>query len=475
MFKNCALLFLLIVTVPCYAQLVSAEKPSLAPVKFSLDSVPESELNVPIEIDLRPFFAMANKQVDTLFTSPKYPDQWVQEGCDTRYKYSFRRSPLRFDFQNNKLTIAFTGYYKIIGSTRACVNGVAVTPWTPECKCGFEESERRVNISYTITPVVLVNYTVRLNIVRNEPVPVDKCTVCFWGHDITPTIMDALKKELDISKADLEKSYGSIDLKPQFQKMWQTLNTPYNMSGMGWLQINPQKVRLNRLYGTGDKLNINIGLAAKPVVKFEKPANSLTSLPNISSFSRVPGFNINVDAVLNYDSLSAILNKQIAGKEYTFSKAFIKKKFIFQQCKLMGSGSDRLLIQVNFSGTDKGTFYLTGKPVYDAATKTLLVTNVDFDVKTKDALLKTADWLFSKKITTEIEKMAKYDLTAMMADATKNINQQLNSEFIKGVKGTGNVSGMSIDAIYPQVSWLVVRANAKGNLSVNVSGADLSF
>lgn len=457
------------------AQTIVAEKPTLPPVNFSLDSVPESELNVPIQINLKPFFLMANKKVDTLFTSPKYPFEWVQSGCDTRYKYSFRRSPLKFSFIEHKINIAFTGFYKIIGSTRGCVNGVAVTPWTPECKCGFEEGERRVNISYTITPVVLVNYKVKLNIVRNEPLPVDKCSVCFWGHDITPTIMEALKDELDISKVALEKSYGSIDLKPQFQKLWHQLNTPYNMNNMGWLQINPQKVRLNSLYGAGDKLNVNIGLAAKPVVKFEKPVHPLSSVPNISSFSRVPGFNIYVDAVLNYDSLSAILNKQIVGKEYTFRKAVVKKRFVFSECKLMGSTSDRLIIQVHFTGTDNGIFYLTGKPVYDGLSKTLAVTDIDFDIKTKDALLKTADWLFSKKITTEIEKMARYDLKKMMSDAEKNINQQLNREFIKGVRGVGRISEMGIAAIYPQTNWLLVRANAKGNFTIDVSDADLSL
>ena len=465
----------LLTTLSSGAQIIKTERPVLAPLKFSLDSVPESELNVPIQIDLKPFFAMADKKVDTLFTSPKYPNEWVQEGCDTRYKYSFRRSPLRFDFTGNKITIAFTGFYKIVGSTRGCVNGVAVTPWTPECKCGFDEGERRVNISYTITPAVQVNYIVRLNIVRNEPVAVDKCTVCFWGHDITPTIMSALKKELDISKNELIKSYGTIDLKPQFQKIWHQLNTPYNVNGYGWLQINPQKVRLNQLYGVGDKLNINIGLAAKPVVRFEKPNNPLSAIPDITSFSRTPGFNINVDAVLNYDSLSNILNKQIVGKEYSFSKAFIKKKFIFKECRLMGSNSDRLIIEVNFTGTDNGVFYLTAKPIYDPASKTLSLANVEFDIKTRDALLKTADWLFSRKITSEIEKTAKYDLTAMMADASATIGQQLNRDFIKGVKGNGKIASMSITKIYPKPEWLILRANALGNFSLIVRDADLSF
>lgn len=475
MVQKCFLFLFVFACLNSSAQPVSPEKPVLPVSEFSSDSIPESELNVPIQIDLKPFFAMADKNVDTLFTSPGFPNQWVQDGCDTRYKYSFRRSPLQFNFQNNKLTIGFTGFYKIIGSTRGCVNGVAVTPWTPECKCGFEDGERKVNVSYTITPVVLINYVVRLQVVRNEPVPIDRCAVCFWEHDITPTIMNALKKELDLSKADLEKSYGRIDLKPQFQRMWHILNTPYNINNMGWMQINLQKVRLNQLYGSGDKLHINIGLAAKPVVKFEKPLNPLSPVPNISNFSRTPGFNINVDAVLNYDSLSSILNKQIVGKEFSFQKAFIKKKFVFQECQLMGTKSDRLIIRVKFTGTDNGYFYVTGKPVYNAATKTLYVENIDFDIKSRDALLKTADWLFSKKITSEIEKMAKYDLTALMNDTKNTIQQQFNREFIKGVRGTGNVTEMEIAAIHPREDRLLVRANTKGNLSITVSGMDFSL
>ena len=457
------------------AQTTSPDKPVLPVGNFSLENIPESEINIPIQIDLKPFYSLADKKVDTLFTSPGYPNSWVQEGCDTRYKYSFRRGPLQFDFQKTSINISFTGYYKIIGSTRACVNGVAISPWTPECKCGFDEGERRVNVSYTINLTALTNYTVKMEVVRNEPVPIDKCTVCFWGQDITPTIMKALKKELDVSKADLEKSYGRIDLKPQFQMLWHQLNTPYNVNNMGWLQINPQKIRLNRLFGSGDKLNINLGLSAKPVLKFEKPNNPLSPVPSISSFSRNPGFNIYVDAVLNYDSLSAILNKQIVGKEYEFRKAFVRKKFIFQECQLMGSQNERLIVKVKFTGSDNGYFYVTGKPEYDEATKTLAIKKVEFDVKSKDALLKTADWLFSKKITGEIEKMAKYDLSSMINDAQKNISNYLNSEFIKGIKGIGNISKMTISGIHPQPNQLMVRAYAGGSFAINVSSINFSF
>ncbi|MGJ7031551.1 DUF4403 family protein [Niabella hirudinis] len=467
------LFFLLHQAQIAWLQPIAPATPVLSAPEYPAAAIPESELNIPVRIDLAPFFALANKKVDTLFTSPHFPNDWVQQGCDTRYKYSFRRGPLQFSLNNTSLDISFTGYYKIIGSTRACVNGKALTPWTPACQCGFDEGERRVKVGFSVAISLLTNYTIKMQVTRREPEPVDKCTVCFWGQDITTVIMDALKKELDISKADMEKSYGRTDLKPRFQALWNQLNTPYNINNMGWLQINPQKVRINGIRTAGSQLQISVGLAAKPVVRFEKPATIVAPVPHIGNFSRNQGFQVYADLVMNYDSLSRILTSQIAGKEFTFSKAFIKKRFIFQECRLLGSRDSRLVMQVKFTGTNDGYFYVTGKPLYYADSRTLQVTDVDFDIRSRDALLKTADWLFSKKITGEIEKMARYDLGTLLTTATTNINQQLNRQFMKGISGSGNVKDITVAGIFPQSDWLVVRAYGDGSFLLNVAGLDL--
>ena len=139
-----ALLFL----ASCSKKIIP-DKPLLSATAFRLDSLPVSQINIPIQVNLAPLYAMAEKNVDTVFTSPKYPDEWVQEACDTRYKYKFRRSPLLLKAIGNSLSLGFTGYYRITGSTRVCVRGTAISPWTPPCRCGYDEPERRVNASFT--------------------------------------------------------------------------------------------------------------------------------------------------------------------------------------------------------------------------------------------------------------------------------------------------------------------------------------
>jgi hypothetical protein len=458
-----------------YSQKINPANPDLSPGNFKLDSLPTSEINIPIQVNLKPLYTMAEKSVDTVFTSTGYPDKWVQEGCDIRYKYVFRRSPLKITGSANTMNLGFTGYYKIVGSTRLCVSGRVVSPWTPACKCGFSEPERRVNVSFANTVSVQPDFKIRLAVKRNEPEPLDKCEVCFWGQDITKQVMKGLTTELDAAKKDLDKNYGVVDLKPRFQQVWNELNKIYSLYGFGWLQINPQKLRINNLFVEKDSLNIYLGLTAKPIIGFEKPVEKTSVIPNMSGFSRQQGFSIFLDAKLNYDSLATIMNQNLAGKEFEFKKAFIKKRFVIDSCRIYGGGFEKMVIKVNFSGTNTGIVYLVGKPVYNKEKRLIEVTDIDFDIKSKNILLGAADWLFDKKITKEITKYARFELGDYIDSAKVNMNLQLNRELVKGVRSFGNIKDIKLIGLYPLQQHLVIRSNCAGELSVKVESINFSL
>ena len=467
--------FLVLLFMVSCSHKINPERPLLAYTPFKLDSLPDSEINIPIQINLKPVYTMAESQVDTLFTSPGYPDGWVQNGCETRYKYSFRRSPLQMSASGLSLNLGFTGYYKIIGSTRACVASAAVTPWTAPCRCGYDEPERRVNVSFSNSMAILPDYKVRMTIKRNEPEALDKCEVCFWGQDITGQVLNGLKTELDFAKAELEKNYGLIDLKPRFQQLWNYLNQPYNIYDMGWLQVNPQRIKINNLYAKDDSLYVYLGLSARPVIGFEKPVAQTSAIPSIGNIGRREGFSIFLDALLNYDSLSNIVNRHVANKEFDFNKGPVKKKFIIRDCQLYGTGNEKLIIKVNFSGTDNGVFYLTGKPVYTKETRILEIKDIDFDIKSKDALLKTSEWLFSRRIINEISRNTRFDLNEYIDTAKVRINEQLNQEWIPGISSAGLIDEIDLIGIYPLNHSLVIRSNCSGHLSVKVESIDFSL
>lgn len=470
--KPFTIIFFITLVVASCSNKIIPDKPFLSKTSFKMDSLPESELSIPIQVNMKPLYQLAEKNVGIVFTSPNWPEDWVSIDCANRYKYQFRRGPLQISAAGNSMNLGFTGFYKIIGSTRVCLGNTVVSPWTPACRCGFDEGERRVNVGFVNTVNVLSDYKINLNIIRQEPVPLDKCTVCVFGVDITNQVMKGLKSELDLAKKTIEDSFGVVDLKPQVQQLWNKLNVSYDLYGLGWLKINPQKIRLTRMFAHNDSLNIFLGMTAKPVISFEKSADLMTLVPNIDNSFSKPGFNIFLDAVLNYDSLSTILNAQLKDKEFNLAKG---KNIIVKDCRIYGTGNEKLIIKMSFTGSNSGVAYFTGKPFYDEKKKMIEVRDIDFDVKTKNLFLKSADWLFNKRITNEIARVSKFDLSTYVDTARTLINRQLNTEWIKGVKNTGNINDLKIVGFYPLTEQFIIRSNASGELMIKVDAMSFNL
>jgi hypothetical protein len=70
---------------------------------------------------------------------------------------------------------------------------------------------------------------------------------------------------------------------------------------------------------------LSVWLNGKPELK--QTASTIKSvLPNLSDFQQRTGFKMYIAQELPYDSLGAVANKQVAGKEFQVGKGFLKKK-----------------------------------------------------------------------------------------------------------------------------------------------------
>lgn len=440
-----------------------------------IDSLPESQIDIPIQINLHPIYALAEKNVDTVFTSPNYPEGWIQSDCATRYKYHFRRSPLSMTMNGTTLNLAFTGYYQIVGSTRACVNGTVLSPWTPACRCGFDEPERKVNIGFSSMFQLQPNFVLNSRIVRNEPKAIDKCSVCFWGQDITSEVIKGLKEELDASKKSMDSAYGRFNLRPYMQQAWNMLNDVYAIPGVGYFSLHPKKLRMENINAKNDLLNINIGISATPVVSFAKQEITPSSVPNLTNTNNPGGFNVHLEAALQYDSLSNVLNGYLVNKRFDVTEGIFNKHIIVQHTAVSGDTDGNLNIRVDFTGSFDGTAYFVGKPVYNVEKKTIEVQDLDYDLKTKNLLLKTAKWLFNKKILNELKTYTSFDLSQYYDTASKSLNSWLNREWTKGISGSGSVTDLKLTSLYALPEHLLIRSNCVGKLNVLVSELNLKF
>jgi hypothetical protein len=467
-----AMKFAFLFSALAFALLANAQK---RPSRVVIDSLPESQIDIPIQINLRTIYTFAERNVDTVFSSPNYPNDWIEADCATRYKYRFRRSPLKMAMNGSTLYLSFLGYYQVIGSTRACVNGTILSPWTPSCRCGVDETERRVNVGFTSTFKLLPNHVLNTKIICEEPQALDKCTVCFWGQDVTTNIMEGLKSALVLSKKEMEASFGRISLRGYMQQAWNLLNEVYTIPNVGYLSLHPKKLRMQNINAQNDWLKINIGISASPVISFSRPETTSSAVPDLTQVNHPEGFNIYLEAALQYDSLSKILNSYLENKRFDVSDGLIKKHIIIKEVSVSGNERGSLLIRVDFSGSYNGSVFFAGTPVYNPEKRAIEVHNLDYDLKTKSLLLKTAKWLYTKRISKELKKYTYFELTDYYTTASSALNSWLNQEWTRGVKGSGSISDLRLTEVHALPEHLLIRSNCAGKLSVMVSEIDLKL
>lgn len=431
-----------------------------------------SEIDIPVRIGLKPFYDWANKFIDTVYTSDKYPNEWMQDGCDTRYQYRFIRGPFKFKTYNNLLLINFLGYYQLKGSTRICSGNSSYSPWTPPCGCGYgNEKMRRIDAGFVVKFDIHPDYTVGLIVQTIDPIPLDKCEVCFFGKDITKTVVQQMKASLVSSISDMQVKMRSFSLRPYMQVMWDTLQAGYRLPGLGYLNFQPEKIRMSQLLLRSDTLYCSLGLSAKPSLS-DTVITLKKLLPNLSDFSFKNGFQINTQLHLPYDSLNILINNQIGGTTVQMGKGLLKKTVRIDSVLLSGSGA-KTMVQAYLSKGIKGVVYLEGLPNWNASAGEFRVDSLDFHIQTKQFLLKTASWLFDGTIEKKIKEACRFQLADKLKAMQYAIIKKMNQPVYAGIQSKGFISQLNVDNIVPYVSAVDLNASAAGKLFLDIDGASI--
>ena len=453
---------------------VLAAKPDTIQTFIPLaNTTPVSDIDIPIRIGLKPFYKWANSFIDTAYTSPNYPFDWVMDGCDSRYQYRFVRGPFSFKSYNNLLLINFTGYYQVKGSTRICSGTSSYSPWSPPCGCGFDgEKTRRIDAGFIIKFVIQPDYNIGLFVKRIEPVPVDKCTVCFFGKDITQTVANQLRSELDSSIADMQRKMKNFGIKPYMQLMWDTMQAGYKIPGLGVLNFAPEQIRMSQVILKNDTMYLSLGLSARPSLVDNFPASNRTILPNLSDFSFKNGFRIFTQLHLPYDSLNAIINKQMAGTIIPVGSGLFKRNIRVDSVRLLGGGS-KMYVQVYLSKGIKGVVYLEGKPNWDGALQELRMDNLEFHMKSKQLLVRTASWLMDGAIEKKIKEACKFQLADRMRSMQYLIMLKMNQQLYAGISSKGYINRLSVENLITNPKGIDIGASAAGRLFLDVDGEAL--
>jgi hypothetical protein len=425
---------------------------------------PTSNIEVPVTADLKNYFIQAENSVPYKFSDNQQPCQGL------RYEYTFTRTPFAITGSNNVVNLKFTGSYGFTASY--CAKCSALLGSGPQCivpavsaKCGEgNEPPRKMEISYQSTINVLPDFRLHSKtILYPAPKAIDRCNVFFANIDVTDRLITYISEPLNDLGKQVDAKIAAYNVKPMVEQLWKNLATEVKLGDIGFLNINPQAVRLSSFNLNGSLLNFSVGLSAKPVVTTVSNPQPLKPLPNLSTYTPANGFNIYLDLVENYEHLTNTIKQQVVGQ----STEVAGKTFIVDDVKVSGIGK-QIVLQVDFKGSNTGTIYLVGTPTYNNLTHQLSFPDLTFDLQTKAWMLKAAKWMFSGKITDAIRQKATYNFTKFLADSKTRIQSQLSRDMGNNIHSEVSIKDMDIQTIYPISEKLIIRTLSTGQIKVKM-------
>lgn len=278
-------------------------------------------------------------------------------------------------------------------------------------------------------------------------------------QDIASTIDETISKEITLDKYVVQA--------------WNTAQTPYLLDEeyQTWLQFTPLEVSTTPITYDKRKIKLTVGLKAyteTSIGKKPQPAAPITKAPPFKSSTTIAeSFKVSLVNTIGYEEATNLAKKKFIGTEYSFKEG--KYKISIEDVSVLGSG-DKLVFQIQLTGSLKGTIYLKALPIYDPTTQAIVLGEPEFDIKTKNVLVKLAAWIFDGTLEKKIQKEFQVPLATMLADGQKSVEEAINSEYLKGVKLMGKVIHITPDQIFVTPEGITATVLAEGKLQLLVQG-----
>ena len=460
------LVLVLLITMGSCGSIVP-QQPSFT--ETALLEVPErtGALKLPIEIDLTPYLDLVDKEIPSKFWGKDDP-------CDgVAYSYYFKREPIQFEGNKSTMTYNIDGEYNIRANYCAkCAEAFGSGPFclTPRIyvSCGVGEPLRKIQIGFESKIALEANYLLKSKTSLVKTNIINPCKLSFINYDASKIIEKEISTALIEMEDEIDEQIASVDMKSTITEVWDALQESMLVEGMGYLNLRPQEIDVEPITFKKQKGYVTVNLVLSPVFSTDSINLTKKSLPFLTKIKSKKDFSLPILTLASYDSINSILSQNMDNLVIPYKK----KKIIITSAKALGPVGSKLLFEVIFTGSKKGKLYLIGTPAYDSKTHIISFPDLEFDIRSRDAILKSAKWLFDKKLTTLLREKALYDLTEQLELARNEIETQLNipMEISKGQFAyfSGKLTDFNISTLNIGTLGIQLIVDLSGNLSIRL-------
>jgi hypothetical protein len=431
-----------------------------------------SNLNAPIRIDLKALEKIVNEKYKSLLYEDNSFDNNNRDNIILRID---KRNKILIGSEGGKIQVQVPMKIKLKYRFSKRVLGMDLETI----------QDANLNVSIKLSSKPEMSKTWKPGVKTTTDIQWDDLNDFNFGIDISKGINEIIKGQLQkISALIDEQMVQAIDLKKEVAEYWGMMQAPFLMDqeNSAWLVAEPKSVYMTPFLCENNKVSFELGVKSfVEVIMGDKPIRPAASpLPDLIILKDLPDdFSLSLGAELGYRQMEQIINKQVKDSSFFFDGN--KSHVTIKSVEIYGAGNN-LIVGVDLDGKVKsgilgkkisGKFFFQGQPVYDSLAQAIRIQNFDFDMKSKDVLLKAANWLVvNKKFRQNMEKKLVFPVSAQLAQArelaTKAMNQRIN--------GLANVSGQltHLEPMSIQMMEKAVRLNirAKGKVQLGLEGMD---
>ncbi|MET3127492.1 hypothetical protein ABID42_002607 [Arcicella rosea] len=305
---------------------------------------------------------------------------------------------------------------------------------------------------------------------------IKKPTLRLGGYEIPVTGL--VERALNSQQATLLKSVDdavkkNVEIKKYVLQAWNTAMQPYLLSEKyrTWLKVTPVGLQMTPLTTVNNKVKATIGIQAyTETITGTKPTfQAVNTVPDLKLVNEIADdFKVGIIAEIPLREAAKLTADTLIGQNFSFKDG--KYNVGVTEIDIYGD-QDKMVIKAGLKGSINGSIYYKGVPAYDPTTKSVYLQNFDYDLKTKNLLVNTANWFFQGKFAKNMKDALTFKIGGQIDEMKKQMQANLtNNKVAKGITLNGSISELTPDKVYLTPNSIIAVINANGKLDIKVDG-----
>lgn len=342
---------------------------------------------------------------------------------------------------------------------------------------GYKDTEFAMRLIFTskihVTPDWQVVTTTSVDSYEWIKEPLIK--VAGFSIPVKAMVSRTLNRNFDkITGAIDQQVSKSIELKKHISQAWDMARKPVLLSKEynTWLVVVPTKVMMTPLLVRDNTLRTTLGIKGytQTITSREEPGREGSAqLPPLEVVEKIPGeFRVGLISKITYPEAARLAAEKFVGEKFTFSEG--RYSIEVTSIDIFGQ-NEYLVIKAGLKGSLTGTIYLKGIPTYDPGTKNLSLKKLDYDLDTRNVILKTASWFLQSRFSKMMEEQFVFPIGEQITQAQGAVQTALNHNALaKGIVLSGTLKEIVPDRVYLTPDHIYSVVFATGQASLRVEG-----